>query len=80
MASRLGRERGSPRRSALSVQKTGDECGPEDVNLPLPVCGAINASCADYDARRRYARKRPDGTERNDYDVEVVYHEPAGSW
>lgn len=84
MTSRLGRVPGRAKAAAagsiLSLQKTDDECGPEDVNIPLPVCGAFNKVCRDYNALRQYVRRRPDGSERHHYDIEVLSDEPPGRW
>lgn len=45
----------------------------KDVNFPKPICRVIRAVCPRYDAKRRYTKTIPDGSEDDLYDFDVSY-------
>lgn len=58
---------------SLFIQPAGDECDPQDVNLPLPVCQGLRRVCRQYGKDKRYRKFQPDSSENKKYDYDIDY-------
>jgi hypothetical protein len=62
-----------PETSRIRIGPAAKGCDKKDVNFPKPLCKTIRAVCPQYDARRRYTKIDPDGSEDDVYDFDVTY-------